>query len=228
MGSHYHICTSGTVSWVCGIEKRPNHSTQGNSEPCSSPPRSLLLSVAKGGKEHCPRFSGPSPVCVPTAALASAASSGPPALQSPLAGCPKEAGPGTRTSQALSSYLGSLPEPVPNFVLAAAAIGLHVEHCGHLGCWRGFLCWNLSSTPGLHPTAVACPLCTCEDATSSPDGGPLCWMKASRCEPKGSFGQGERGAPWAWRDQLKKVWLPVSPVSYFQSVLRPLTWLASG
>lgn len=24
MGPHYHICTSGTVSWVCGIEKQPN------------------------------------------------------------------------------------------------------------------------------------------------------------------------------------------------------------
>lgn len=44
------------------------------------PPKSLLLSVAKGGKEHHFRFSGPSPLCVPMAVLASAASLSPPVL----------------------------------------------------------------------------------------------------------------------------------------------------
>lgn len=151
------------------------------------PPRSLLLSVAKGGKEHCSRFSGPSPLCVSMAVLTSAASSGPPALKILLAGCGKESGHGAGTSQASSSYLGSLLEPAPNFVLATTAVGLHIQHCGHLGCWRGFLCWALRSISGLYPT-VACPLCISRDATCSlgggGNGGPLFWMKASRCDPK--------------------------------------------
>lgn len=55
------------------------------------------------------------------AVLPSATSLGPPVLQTHLAGCGKEAGHGTRATQASSSYLGSLLEPTPTFVLATTA-----------------------------------------------------------------------------------------------------------